>query len=77
MKINLVNDFIRLSKYLRKVLNLLIKKPNESFKLSIDYQAPNNWIIKNQYLLLLINEFLNQLEKAKKFILFELTKIYY
>ena len=47
IKNNLVNSFIRLSKFLSRVSIFFDKKPDRSLRLYIDYYNLNNLIIKN------------------------------
>ena len=61
IKINLVNGFIWLFKSLIRAFILFNWKSRRSFYLCINNQSLNNLIIKNQYLLFLSNELLNQL----------------
>ena len=56
---------------------LFVRKPNGNFHLYVNYWDINNLIIKNQYLLLLINKSLDQLGQVKRFIQLDLTNIYY
>ena len=69
--------FIQLSKSLAGAFILFNKKPNRSFHLYIDYQGHNNLTIKNRYLLPLISESLDCLDRAKRFIQLDLTSAYY
>ena len=59
IKTNLANSFIRPSKFLIETPILFDKKPDRSLRLYINYWGLNNLIIKNQYLLLLIDESLD------------------
>ena len=61
IEINLANGFIRSSKSLAGIPIVFVEKPNGSLCLYINYQDLNNLTIKNRYLLLLIDEFLNRL----------------
>lgn len=65
IKTNLANDFICLFKSLAGAFILFVQKLDGSFHLYMDYQRLNNLTTKNQYLLLLIGELLNQLGPAK------------
>ena len=56
---NLVNGFIKPSKSLTGAFILFDKKPNDSLRLSVNYRGFNNLIIKNQYLLSLVEESLD------------------
>ncbi len=64
IKDNLVNSFIKLSKFFARVLIFFNKKPDRSLRLCIDYWSLNNLTIKNWYLLLLIQESLDWLNRA-------------
>ena len=55
---------------------LFILKLNESLKLCIDYKALNNIMIKNNYLLSLISELQNRLQKAQWFTKFNILKAF-
>ena len=65
---NLANNFIRPFKSPASNLILFIHKKDGSFWLCVNYQGLNNLTIKNQYLLPLIDESLNRLGHAKRFI---------
>ena len=67
IKTNLASGFIRLSKSLSGVLVLFVQKKENSFCLYIDYQGFNNLIIKNHYLLSLIDKLLDYLGCTKCF----------
>ena len=67
IKTNLANGFIWLSKSLAKAPIFFNQKPDESFCLCVKYWGLNNITIKNQYLLPLIGELLDQLSQAKQF----------
>ena len=67
IKIYLVIGFIRPSKSLVGTPIFFVKKLDRSFWLCVDYKDLNNLTIKNEYLLPLIDEFLNQLGCAKCF----------
>ena len=60
--------FIQPSKSFAGVLIFFNIKSDGKFHLCIDYWGLNNLPIKNQYLLPLIDEFLDQLSQAKQFI---------
>ena len=62
---HLRNDFIRLSQSFVDVSILFVKKRNDSFRLCVNYRNFNNVIVKNRYSLFLVNENLNQLNRAK------------
>ena len=61
IEINLANGFIRLFKSPAGTPILFDKKTNSSFQLYVDYRELNNLTIKNQYLLLLVEESLDWL----------------
>ena len=65
IKTNLRNGFIKASKSSADTLILLVCKLNGSFCLCVNYQKHNNLIIKNQYLIFLIEQFLNRLSQVK------------
>lgn len=77
IKINLVNSFICLFKFLAKTLILFVQKLDGIFHLYIDYQNLNNLTIENQYSLALIDKLFNQLGYIKQFIWFNLINIYH
>ena len=60
IKTNLANDFIHLSKLPARASILFNWKLDRSLRLCIYYWRLNNLIIKNQYLLCLIEESLNR-----------------
>ena len=64
---NLANSFIRPSKFLAGTPILFIRKKDGSLRLCVDYQGLNNLTIKNCYLVPLIGESLNRLNRAKRF----------
>lgn len=74
---NLANWFIQPSKSPIRISIFFVQKPDQSQCLYIDYQNLNNLTIENRYPLPLIEELLNQLEKAKEFTRFDLTGIYH
>ena len=61
IEINLANGFIRPSKSLARAPIFFDKKSDGSLQLCVNYQGLNNLTIKNQYLLPLVGEFLDQL----------------
>ncbi len=65
---NLVSNFIRPSKSPAGALILFNKKLDGSLRLCVNYQALNNLIIKNRYLLPLVRELLDRLGRAWRFI---------
>lgn len=74
---NLANNFIRQSKFLAGAPILFVWKLDGIFYLCVNYCGLNNLTIKNQYLLPLIGELLNQLDQTKNFIQLDLTNVYY
>ena len=74
---NLANGFIRSSKSPAGVLILFDRKLNGSLCLCVDYWGLNNITIKNQYLLPLIGELLDQLGWARRFTQLDLTNAYH
>ena len=64
---NLANGFIRLSKSSAGAPILFDRKSDGSLWLCINYQGLNNLTIKNQYPLPLIGEWLDRLERARRF----------
>lgn len=67
IKINLANGFIRPSKSPTGALILFVQKADGNLCLCVNYWGLNNFIIKNQYSLPLIKEFLDRLGQAKRF----------
>ena len=76
IEIHLKTGFIQTFKSFAGAPILVDKKPNGSFWLCINYQGLNNLIIKNQYLLHLIGEALDWLDRAKQFTQLNLTSGY-
>ena len=74
---NLANKFIRLIKSPAGAPILFNRKLNGSFRLCVNYQDLNNLTIKNRYPLLLIEELLDRLGRARRFIQLNLTSIYH
>lgn len=68
IKTNLANGIIKFFKLLINTLLLFIYKKDIIFSPCFDYQSVNNLIIKNYYLIPLIDEFFNCLNYAKYFI---------
>ena len=56
---------------------LFIKKKDNTLRLYVDYRGLNLVMIKNCYLLSLINKSLNCLEQVKIFIKLDLTLVYH
>ena len=65
IKTNLINRFIKSSKSSAGASILFNQKSEGSFQLCINYWGFNNLTIKNQYLLPMIKELLDRLERAK------------
>ena len=76
IKTHLKTRFIRPSKPLAGAPILFHKKPDGSFQLCVNYRVLNNLMIKNQYLLLLIDESLVQLGQTKQFTQLDLASVY-
>ena len=74
---NLASDFIKLSKFLARAPIFINKKSDKSLKLYVDYWGLNNLIIKNQYLLSLVNKLLDWLGRARYFTQLNLINAYY
>ena len=64
---NLTKGFVVLSKVPFTILILFTRKPNRLLQFYVNYYKLNTLTKKNQYPLLLINETLAQLSKAKIF----------
>ena len=77
MKKYLKNNYIKFSNLFINIFIFFIKKKNNSLKLYINYKNLNKIIVKNRYLLSLIEKNLNKLEKIKIYIQFDLITIYY
>ena len=77
IKIYLANDFIRSSKSPASALILFIQKPNSSFCSCVNYWGLNNFLIKNQYTLPLIDKSLDWLGQVKRFTQLNLTSAYH
>ena len=75
--INLLNDFIKSFKSSAEALILFIKKKDSILRLCVNYKDLNLVIIKNYYLLSLINKSLNHLKQVKIFTKLDLTSAYY
>ncbi len=61
---NLANGFIKPSMSPVKVLIFFDKKSDSSLRLYVDYQSLNNLTIKNWYLLPLVKESFDRLDRA-------------
>ena len=77
IEIILANGFVRILKSPAGALILFVCKPDNSFCLYVNYQKPNNLMIKNWYLLPLISKSLDRLGQAKQFTQLDLTSAYY
>ena len=75
--INLLNNFIKSFKSFAEALILFIKKKDDILRLYVDYRSLNLVMIKNCYLLSLIDESLNYLEWVKIFTKLDLTSAYH
>ena len=62
INMNLLNDFIKPFKLSAEASILFIKKKDDTLKLCVDYRDLNLVMIKNYYLLSLIDKSLNCLE---------------
>ena len=71
------NNYIKFSNLFASVSIFFIKKKNNSLRLYVNYKDLNKIIVKNRYLLSLIKESLDKLEKVKIYTQFDLTTIYY
>ena len=74
---NLANGFIRPSKLPAGASILFVEKPDGSFYLCVDYRGLNNLTIKNRYLLPLIGESLDRLDRAMRFTQLDLISAYH
>ena len=77
IKTNLANGFIRTFKSFTKAPIFFDQKSNDFLWLCFDHRGFNNLTIKNRYLLLLVKELLDRLERASKFTQLDLTSAYY
>ena len=73
----LKNSYIKFSNLFASTFILFIKKKNDSLKLYVNYKNLNKIIVKNRYLLSLIEKNLDKLEKVKIYTQFDLIAIYY
>ena len=74
---NLANGFIRASKLSMGAPIFFIHKPNGSLCWCVNYGGLNDFTIKNQYLLPLIDKFLDRLGQAKQFTQLNLISTYH
>jgi len=65
MEDQLKNRYIRLSKFSQTSPVFFVGKKNGSKRIVIDYCNLNNQMVKNNYLLLLITELINNIESKK------------
>ena len=77
IKTNLANSFIWRTKSFVGIFIFFVHKPNRNLRLDINYQSLNNLIIKNWYVLLLIDKLLDWLKLHKCFIYLDLISAYY
>lgn len=77
IKANLANRFIWPSNFPTRASIFFIWKLDKSFHLYVNYCSLNNPIIKNWYLLSLIEELFDWLKKAKQFTQLDLTSVYH
>ena len=77
IKTNPANGFIRLSKSPTSAPILFNQKSDGFLWLCVDYQGLNNLKIKNRYPLLLIEESLDRLGRARRFTQLDLTSAYH
>ena len=77
IEINLANGFIRPSMSPARAAILFNRKSDNSLQLCVNYRELNNLTIKTKYLLLLIEESLDKLGRARKFTQLDLTSKYY
>jgi hypothetical protein len=74
---NLYKGFIEPSQVPFAVLILFVKKADRSLCLCIDYRKLNEILHKDRYLLLLINELLAQISKAKVYTKLDVRQAFY
>ena len=77
IKTILANGFIQPFKSLTRAPILFDWKSDESLSLCVDYWGLNNITIQNRYLLSLIDESLDWLDKAKRFTQLDLMNVYH
>ena len=77
IEINLANGLIRPSMSPTGAPILFDRKSDGSLRLCVNYRGFNNLTIKNRYLLPLIEESLDRLERAKRFTQLDLTSTYH
>lgn len=77
IKTNLANGFIKPSMSSKSTPIIFDQKLDRFFQLCINYKSFNNLTIKNQYLLPLVRELLDRLERVRQFIQSDLTSAYH
>lgn len=77
IKINLVNKFIRLFKLPAYALIFFDRKSNRFFQLCFNYKSLYNLMIKNRYLLSLVEKLLDRLKRTRQFTQPKLINAYY
>ena len=73
---NLVKEFIRLNHSFAVLLILFIRKSNKGLRFYVNYRALNAIIIKNQYLLSLIQKTLSRIYKIRIYIIFNIIVVF-
>ena len=73
---NLKKEFIRESQSLTEYLILFILKKDKTLQLCINYRELNNITVKNSYLLSLILELQDWLQRVKVFSKFDISGAY-
>ncbi len=76
LKKNMQKEFIKELQSSTEYLILFVLKLNESLRLCVNYKALNNITIKNSYLLSLISELQNKLQRAQWFTKFDILEIF-
>ena len=77
IKTNLANKFIKPSKFPAGTPILFDQKSDDFLQLCINHRGLNNFTIKNQYPLLLIEKLLDKLGRARQFTQLDLTCAYH
>ena len=77
IEFKLANAFIKPFKLPASDPIFFDQKSNGFFQLCINYKSPNNFTIKNQYLLLLVRKLLDRLDKVRQFTQLDLINAYY
>lgn len=77
IEMNVANKFIKSSRFFSKIFIFWMRNYDKSFLFYINYLGFKNLIMKNWYLLMLINRLLDKLERAKQFIHLYITNIYH